>query len=42
MGQSQKKDDGKSNRARQKNKRTIEKWDQTESPEIPERGKIVD
>ena len=32
--------DRKSDRTRQKNKRgNIEKWDQTDSPEIPDRGK---
>ena len=34
-----KEEDRKSDRTRQKNKRGgIEKWDQTDSPEIPDRG----
>ena len=33
--------DRKSDRSRQKNKRgDIQQWDQTDSPEIPDRGKI--
>ena len=42
MGQKQKRIrvDRKSTRTSQKNKRgDIEKWDQTESPEIPDRGR---
>ena len=37
---SKKGQDRKSNRTRQKNKRgdNMEKWDQTDSPEIPDRG----
>ena len=42
MGQKQK-DKTKSNRTRQKSKREdIEKWDQTGSPEVPERGETSD
>ena len=39
MGQKQKGEDRKSKKTRQKNKRgDIKKWDQTNSPEIPDRG----
>ena len=34
---SRKEQDRKSYRTRQKNKRDIEKWDQTDSPETPDR-----